>query len=82
MPQVGDCWQKGNKMVVNVEVVARRNETAEKMIKRFSKKVRREGILDDVKNRMYYEKPSSRRRREKMRRKRLAKSARKEREKR
>jgi len=69
-------------MVVNVEVVARRNETAEKMIKRFSKKVRREGILDDVKNRMYYEKPSSRRRREKMRRKRLAKSARKEREKR
>ena len=68
-------------MAVNVKVVARRNETAERMIKRFSKKVRREGIIDDVKNRMYYEKPSARRRREKMRRKKLIKAANQERKK-
>tara|TARA_R110002020_G_scaffold94965_1_gene228095 strand:- start:1197 stop:1406 length:210 start_codon:yes stop_codon:yes gene_type:complete len=68
-------------MAVNVQVVARRNETTERMIKRFSKKVRKEGILDEFKNRMYYEKPSARRRREKIRRKKLLKSERQEREK-
>jgi small subunit ribosomal protein S21 len=79
--QIGKLWQKENNMAVNVQVVARRNETTERMIKRFSKKVRKEGILDEFKNRMYYEKPSARRRREKIRRKKLLKSERQEREK-
>lgn len=81
MLQIGKLWQKENNMAVNVQVVARRNETTERMIKRFSKKVRKEGILDEFKNRMYYEKPSARRRREKIRRKKLLKSERQEREK-
>ena len=59
--------------VVNVQVKARRNEPAENLIKRFSRKVKKEGIVDQVKNRMYYEKPSTKRRREKVRRKRVLK---------
>ena len=56
-------------MAVNVKVSLRRNETIEKMIKRFSKKVRAEGIIDEVRDRMFYEKPSAKRRRMKARRK-------------
>tara|TARA_R110002012_G_scaffold141430_1_gene299153 strand:- start:202 stop:414 length:213 start_codon:yes stop_codon:yes gene_type:complete len=59
--------------VVNVQVKARRNESTENLIKRFSRKVKREGILEEVKNRKYYEKPSVKRRREKVRRKRTLK---------
>ena len=59
--------------VVNVQVRARRNESTENLIKRFSRKVKREGILEEVKNRKYYEKPSVKRRREKVRRKRTLK---------
>ena len=58
---------------VNVQVRARRNESTENLIKRFSRKVKREGVIDEVKNRMYYEKPSVKRRREKVRRKRTLK---------
>jgi len=56
-------------MAVNVKVSLRRNETIEKMIKRFSKKVRNEGIIDEIRERMYYEKPSTKKRRERIRRK-------------
>ena len=59
--------------VVNVQVKARRNESTENLIKRFSRKVKREGLLEEVKNRKYYEKPSVKRRREKVRRKRTLK---------
>ena len=59
--------------IVNVQVKARRNEPAESLIKRFSRKVKREGLLEEVKNRKYYEKPSVKRRREKVRRKRTLK---------
>ena len=58
---------------VNVQVKARRNESTENLIKRFSRKVKREGLLEEVKNRKYYEKPSVKRRREKVRRKRTLK---------
>jgi small subunit ribosomal protein S21 len=62
------------KMAVNVKVSLRRNETIEKMIKRFSKKVRAEGIIDEVRERMFYEKPSTKRRKARnRRRKELAK---------
>ena len=56
-------------MAVNVEVFARRNEDTERLIKRFSKKVRREGIIEECKERMYYEKPSRRKRKRKVRQK-------------
>jgi len=59
--------------VVNVKVRARRNESAENLIKRFNRKVKKEGIIEEVRNRKYYEKPSVKRRREKVRRKRILK---------
>jgi small subunit ribosomal protein S21 len=54
-------------MAVNVQVVARRRETTEDLIKRFSRKVRKEKIMEEFRERMYYEKPSDKRRRLKKR---------------
>ena len=59
--------------IVNVQVKARRNEPAESLIKRFSRKVKKEGLMEELKNRKHYEKPSVKRRREKVRRKRTLK---------
>ena len=53
----------------HVETKVRRDENIERAIKRFTKKVKKEGILDIVRDRMYYEKPSTAKRREKKRRK-------------
>ena len=39
-------------------VVVRRNESPEKAMKRFKRKVEREGIMRDVKKNRYYRKPS------------------------
>ena len=50
-------------MAVNVEVFARRNEDTERLIKRFSRKVRKEGIMEEFRERMYHEKPSDKKRR-------------------
>jgi len=54
-------------MAVNVQVVARRRETTEELIKRFSRKVRKEKIMEEFRERMYYEKPSDKKRRLKKR---------------
>jgi len=42
-----------------------------RLIKRFMKKLKRSGILEEVKNRRFYEKPSKKRRRKKIQRKRI-----------
>jgi len=55
----------------HVEVKARRNEPTEKLIRRFSKKVREERIIEEARERMYYIKPSVKRRRERIRRKKV-----------
>ena len=57
----------------NIHVVARRNESGESLIKRFSRKAKREGIVEEYKKRVYYEKPCVKRRRDKLRRKRVLK---------
>ena len=57
----------------NIYVKARRNESTEALIKRFSRKAKREGIVEECKKRMYYEKPSVKRRRDKLKRKRVLK---------
>jgi small subunit ribosomal protein S21 len=54
-------------MAINAQVVARRRESAEDLIKRFSRKVRKEKIMEEFRERMYYEKPSDKRRRLKKR---------------
>tara|TARA_R100000234_G_scaffold40559_1_gene24293 strand:+ start:7413 stop:7643 length:231 start_codon:yes stop_codon:yes gene_type:complete len=59
--------------VVHIHVQARRNETGEALIKRFSRKAKRAGIAEECKKRMYYEKPSVKRRRDKLKRKRVLK---------
>lgn len=43
---------------VNVKVDARNFENFERMLKRFMKKVKKERIIEQVKERRYYEKPS------------------------
>ncbi|HAW79366.1 MAG TPA: 30S ribosomal protein S21 [Balneola sp.] len=59
--------------VINVYVTARKNESGESLIKRFSRKVKKEGIIEECKNRKYYEKPSVKKRRDKLKRKRVLK---------
>ena len=54
---------------VNVEVTPRPNESPERMIKRFTKKVKKEGIQDEWREKhMFYEKPTTKRRRKKLER--------------
>lgn len=50
-----------------LEVIPRRDESPEKLIKRFVRKVRNDGILDEVHLRRGYEKPSVKRRRKRTR---------------
>ena len=47
---------KGKKS--NLVVKPRRNESPERMIKRFNKKVKKERIIEQVKDRRRYKKPS------------------------
>ena len=54
---------------VNAEVFLRTGETAEKLIRRFSKKVRKERIIEEYRDRMNYEKPSDKKRKKKKLRK-------------
>ena len=59
-------------MAVNVEVVRKENESIERMLKRFMKKVKKEGIMEELRERSYYTKPSETKRHAKKRRKRIA----------
>jgi|TARA_R110002124_G_scaffold83001_1_gene217605 ribosomal protein S21 len=59
---------------VNVEVTPKKNESTEGMIKRFTKKVKKEGIQDEWREKhMYFEKPTDKRRRKKKERNRVIK---------
>ena len=49
-------------MSTNLVVYPRRNENIERVIKRFNKKVKKLGILDDYKESRRYRKPSEKRR--------------------
>jgi ribosomal protein S21 len=55
---------------VNVSIKPLKKDRPERMIKRFTRKVKKLGILDEVKKRRYYKKPSEIRREKKIRRKR------------
>jgi len=57
---------------INVEIRSRdKNENLERMIKRFTKKVKNSKILDVYKERQRYEKSSDKKRKDKTRRKKL-----------
>lgn len=49
------------------EVIVRENEPIERALRRFKKKVQREGILQEVRRHRQYLKPSEVRRRERLR---------------
>ena len=56
----------------NLEVTLRQCKGDQTLlIKRFIKKFKKLGILDEIKNRRFYEKPSVKRRRKKIQRKRI-----------
>ncbi len=54
-------------MACNYKVKPRKNENIERVIKRFNKKVKKLGIIDEVKERRRFIKPSEKRRRMKKR---------------
>ncbi len=49
-------------MATNLTIKSRRNEMPDRLIKRFIKKVKKSGIIDEVKDRRRYKKPSEKRR--------------------
>ena len=55
---------------VNVTIKPLKKDRPEKMIRRFTRKVKKLGILEEVRKRRYYKKPSEIRRERKIRRKR------------
>ena len=50
-------------MATNLVVYPRRNENIERTIKRFSKKIKKLGIIDEYRDKQRYMKPSEKRRR-------------------
>ena len=61
-----------SKRSINIEIKPRyRDEPFERVVRRFMKKVKKERIVEDYRDRMYYEKPSVRRKRERARRKKV-----------
>jgi ribosomal protein S21 len=55
------------------------NNNIDRMIRKFTKKVKKEGIIEEVRNRKYYKKPTAVRTEEKRNRKRLIEKINKER---
>ena len=67
---------------INVEVKPRyENENIERMVRRFTKKCKKERIIENFRGRSRYEKPSVKRKKEKARRKKVLEKLRIEREK-
>ena len=66
---------------VHVQVTNKGNIPTEVLIKRFNRAVKKAGIIKEVRDRRYYEKPSDKRRKEKKRRLKLIKKMAQERNK-
>ena len=66
---------KGNKPS-NVTVTPKKNEHPDRLIKRFLRKFKKSGILDELRERRYYEKPSVKRRKKRQQRERVLKKLR------
>lgn len=47
------------------KIEIRKDESIDKALRKFKMKLRREGVLDEMKKREYYEKPSQKRRKDK-----------------
>jgi len=55
---------------IHAEVRPRRNESTEALIRRFTKRVKKEGIIELIRERQYYIKPSDKKRKIKNKRRR------------
>ena len=56
---------------INVETYVRKNEPIERAIKRFMRRVKKDGIIEEVLQRRFYEKPSQVRHKKKLKIKRI-----------
>ena len=65
----------GRRTPVHVEVKVYDQEQIERMIKKFTRKVKKSGVLDEVRERRHYTKPSVKRRKKKLEKQRLIKIA-------
>jgi small subunit ribosomal protein S21 len=65
----------GRRTPVHVEVKVHDQEQIERIIKKFTRKVKKSGVLDEVRERRYFTKPSVKRRKKKLERQRLIKIA-------
>jgi ribosomal protein S21 len=65
----------GRRTPVHVEIQIRDQEQVERMIKKFSRKVKKCGILDEVRERRYFTKKSEKRRMKKLEKQRLIRIA-------
>ncbi len=65
---------------LEVKISEARGDTA-RLIKKFIKKTKKLGLIEEIRNRRYYEKPSVSRRKKKLQRKRMARKAEQERRK-
>jgi small subunit ribosomal protein S21 len=54
-------------MACNYKVIPRRNESIERVVKRFNKKFKKLGIIDEARERRHFIKPSERKRKAKKR---------------
>ena len=66
---------------VHVQVINKGNIPVEVLIKRFNRAVKKAGVIKEVRERRYYEKPSDKKRKEKKRRLKLIKKMAQERNK-
>ncbi len=54
-------------MATNLTIKRRRNEPMEKLVKRFIRKTKKSGIIDEAKERRFFKKPSEKKREAKRR---------------
>ncbi len=54
-------------MATNLTIKRRRNEPVDKLVKRFIRKTKKSGIIDEIKERRYFKKPSEKKREAKRR---------------
>ena len=61
----------GRRTPVHAEIYIKDQQQFERLVKKFTRKVKKSGILDEVRERRYYTKPSVKRRKKKLEKQRL-----------
>lgn len=59
---------------VNVEIIIHNQDQVERMIKKFSRKVKKSGLLEELRERRYYTKKSVKRRLKRLNKKRVSRN--------